>query len=509
MLLRIGIAIGDVLVQEQDGDLLGDGVNVAARLQTLAQPGGVCVSEEVYQHVARNISFSVADLGPQELKNLPHPVRVFEILLPMPGQAARTESPQPAVAPVGPVQAQPVPLTVSPGVRPEERYVPQARSGGRALALTLFGIALILAGGMWWWLRPAPSIVATTPKQSAQGSAPAKPAPAPASGARPAADVRKPVETAKPPEPPKAEPAKPAEPEARPAPVEQPPTPAPRAPRPRTADFSELGEGGQPRTLSTLDMPFLQDSARQTVASIYGNQPLHKAIAISRDGLGNWNMRWGHASPAEASEEALRQCAQAANGPCDLFALDDEVVWPTGTIPMPPAEALAPMERHGPLSIEALPLTTEEQAAGLGRALAQGQANSAVAMNESGRLTWYAGQASEREAVRRALERCGYLSRAACQLVAVGGERVVEWPSTRTVTGVDANAGVIPDAAEARRYLAARDWKAVAVDGGGKAYAATDHASETAAVAAAMAACEAAGKPCRLALIGPFTVVDR
>lgn len=521
MLLRIGIAIGDVLVQQEDGDLLGDGVNVAARLQTLAQPGGVCVSEEVYQHVARNISFSVADLGPQELKNLPHPIRVFEIVLPTPGQADRSPVPPASPAPTKaqapvPVAASPLPPTGLPGVRPEERYVPPARSGGRALAFALLGLALIAAGGAWWWLRPAPpDIIATTPPPA---NAPAKPAPETAKPATPApvrpvetvkrSEVPKPVE--KPSEPVKvAEPAKPVEAEAKP-PVEQPIVPPPSRPqRPRTADFSNLGEGAKPRALSTLDMPFLQDSARKTVAGIYGGQPQHKAIALSRDGLGNWNMRWGHASAEEASAEALRQCEQAANSPCDLFALNDDVVWPAGTIPMPPTEALTPRERHGPFAVDDLPASASEQAAGLRRALAQGQVNSAVAMNETGRLTWYTGQASEQEAVRRALERCGYLSRASCQLVAVGGERVVEWPSSRPVTGVDANASVISDAAEARRYLAARDWKAVAVDAAGKAHAATDQINEAAAVAAAMAACEAAGKGCRLALIGPFTVATR
>ena len=77
ILFRIGISIGDVIIHGDD--LLGDGVNVAARLQTLAQPGSVCVSEAVYEHVSRSISCVASDLGSVQLKNIPKPIRVLEI----------------------------------------------------------------------------------------------------------------------------------------------------------------------------------------------------------------------------------------------------------------------------------------------------------------------------------------------------------------------------------------------------------------------------------------------
>jgi len=60
--LRIGINLGDVVVEE-DGDLMGDGVNVAARLEALAEPGGICISETVLNHVRDKVSFAVEDAG--------------------------------------------------------------------------------------------------------------------------------------------------------------------------------------------------------------------------------------------------------------------------------------------------------------------------------------------------------------------------------------------------------------------------------------------------------------
>jgi class 3 adenylate cyclase len=90
LLFRIGIAIGDVLVGE-GGGLLGDAVNIAARLEGLAEPGGICVSDDVRSHVANKIALNVVDLGEQSLKNIPRRIRVFK-LMPGAGQAAGVDS---------------------------------------------------------------------------------------------------------------------------------------------------------------------------------------------------------------------------------------------------------------------------------------------------------------------------------------------------------------------------------------------------------------------------------
>jgi TolB-like protein/class 3 adenylate cyclase len=74
---RIGINLGDVIVE--DGDIHGDGVNVAARLEALAEPGGICVSRVVRDQVRDKLDLSLEDLGEQSLKNIARPVRVFRI----------------------------------------------------------------------------------------------------------------------------------------------------------------------------------------------------------------------------------------------------------------------------------------------------------------------------------------------------------------------------------------------------------------------------------------------
>jgi TolB-like protein len=100
---RIGINLGDIIVE--DGDIFGDGVNVAARLEALANPGGVCVSGTVYDQVRDRLPFAVEDLGEQSVKNIARPVRVYELRLeavadpPPPSVPPASSISQPAVAP--------------------------------------------------------------------------------------------------------------------------------------------------------------------------------------------------------------------------------------------------------------------------------------------------------------------------------------------------------------------------------------------------------------------------
>jgi len=72
--LRIGINMGDIVVE--DGDIFGDGVNVAARLEGLAEPGGICVSARVQEDAAGKLNLAFDDIGEQQLKNIARPVRV-------------------------------------------------------------------------------------------------------------------------------------------------------------------------------------------------------------------------------------------------------------------------------------------------------------------------------------------------------------------------------------------------------------------------------------------------
>ena len=99
---RVGIHLGDV-VEESDGDLMGDGVNIAARLEGIAKPGAICLSEQAYWQVKSRLDLAVSDLGPTELKNIAEPVRVYSLQVGLPAQAKPAaplpQTPAPSSAP--------------------------------------------------------------------------------------------------------------------------------------------------------------------------------------------------------------------------------------------------------------------------------------------------------------------------------------------------------------------------------------------------------------------------
>ena len=91
---RIGIHLGDV-VQEDDDDLMGDGVNIAARLEGIAKPGEICLSEDAYRQVKGRLDLAVTDLGPTQLKNIADPIRVYSLEVGAPAAAKPSPSPAP------------------------------------------------------------------------------------------------------------------------------------------------------------------------------------------------------------------------------------------------------------------------------------------------------------------------------------------------------------------------------------------------------------------------------
>jgi adenylate cyclase len=92
---RIGIHVGDV-VEEKDGDLLGDGVNIASRLEGVAAPGTICLSEDAYRQVKARLNLSVSDLGNIQLKNIAEPIRVY--LLQVGTARSKTAAPSESMA---------------------------------------------------------------------------------------------------------------------------------------------------------------------------------------------------------------------------------------------------------------------------------------------------------------------------------------------------------------------------------------------------------------------------
>jgi TolB-like protein/class 3 adenylate cyclase/Flp pilus assembly protein TadD len=91
---RIGVHLGDV-VEEADGDLMGDGINIAARLESIARPGAICLSEDAYRQVKSRLDLAVSDLGPTQLKNIAEPIRVYSLEVGKPAQTKPTLAPVP------------------------------------------------------------------------------------------------------------------------------------------------------------------------------------------------------------------------------------------------------------------------------------------------------------------------------------------------------------------------------------------------------------------------------
>ena len=77
--IRIGINVGGIIIDE--GDIYGDGVNIAARIETLARPGAICLSDNAYKQVKGKVGLDISDMGEQQLKNIAQPVRVYGVRL--------------------------------------------------------------------------------------------------------------------------------------------------------------------------------------------------------------------------------------------------------------------------------------------------------------------------------------------------------------------------------------------------------------------------------------------
>jgi adenylate cyclase len=124
---RVGIHLGDV-VEESDGDLMGDGVNIAARLEGIAAPGAICLSEDAYRQVSGRLDMEVTDLGRTQLKNIERPIRVFSLQV---GVSAKSKS-------------------ATPALRHGSSFAP--------LAAALAALLLAIAGAAWWFFGAGPSL---------------------------------------------------------------------------------------------------------------------------------------------------------------------------------------------------------------------------------------------------------------------------------------------------------------------------------------------------------------
>ena len=128
--------LGDV-VEESDGDLMGDGVNIAARLESIAKPNGICLSSAAYEQVSGRLDMEVADLGETQLKNIAKPVRVYALEVSKPAQAKPTNPWQHSI------------------------FVPLAAG---IIAL------IVMAGGSWYFFANRPAAVTRNAPNTAEAA---------------------------------------------------------------------------------------------------------------------------------------------------------------------------------------------------------------------------------------------------------------------------------------------------------------------------------------------------
>ncbi len=354
MSFRIGITIGDVV--ERDGDLLGDGVNIAARLEGLAEVGGICISRAVHEQVANKLSVQFADIGAQEVKNIPTPVHAYMVAMRREDGTYAT----PQVRKLAKAQGAPQPNWMWP------------------VAVTVVSLAAIGVGGFLYFTKletsapskvaaasnpgPAPSAVAATaPSSPTSPSSPMvvssdtfsagnipfisdKVRASLASDYAPAGDFKafslsiggfNAFVT-----------AQPSEEAAKSAAVEQCQKRADAAQSPRKCELYAVGDTvvyahgrppvpplpwirhdaatGQP--FIAKDVPLTRDAGKARLENVYAPARKNKAVALGPGGALFFPVALD--SVEEAVRRALESCGGIAGAPCMLVALNDNFVVP-------------------------------------------------------------------------------------------------------------------------------------------------------------------------------------
>jgi len=453
MSFRIGITIGDVV--ERNGDLLGDGVNIAARLEGLAEVGGICVSRAVHEQVANKLSVQFADIGEQEVKNIPTPVHAYMVAM---RREDGTYSKPQLKKPASKLAAAPVwmwPLVVA--------------------------IVSIVAIGVTGFLYN------TKLKQTA--TAAVTPAATPSAAPSPTA-----TQIAKAPMTPMAPNAG-----AAMAPM---PAPSPSA-SPISGKFA------------ADSVPFINERVRNYLAGDYAAAGDYKAFALNIGGFTGSALN--QANEEAARNAALDQCqkrADAAQSPrrCELYAVGNTVVYIHGKPPMPPQ----PWVRHDamterPFAPKDFPMVRDPQKVRLENMFVPAAKSRSVALGPGGQYFMVLGASSADDAARRSLESCGAIAGVACLVVAIDDNFVVPIPTLFRTTGffnAASNASIVADARSdvVRKLADAMGWNAVAVGTAGRPGLGLKAADEQAAVNSALADCARRDSDCHVIAIGPFTV---
>ena len=450
MAFRIGITIGDVV--ERDGDLLGDGVNIAARLEGLAEVGGICISRAVHEQVANKLSVQFADIGAQEVKNIPTPVHAFMV-------AMRREDGTYATPQIK---------------KPAPKAVAAAPNWMWPLAVVVISLVAIGVAGFLYFtkleLQPGAKETATAEKAAAPA----------ASSATTASKVA--------------------------AAAALPPTAPPAAPPPAPS-----GDKFDPNTV-----PFVGARARANLANEYVSGADHKAFAVTVGGTPGFVVGQPSEDAAKTAALELCQKRADNFVPqrrCELYAVGDRLVYSRAPPPMPPPPWVRrdPSTERA-FAVKDVPMLRDVSQTRLESVFVPGRRSKSVVLGPTGQMFFNFAQDSVEESLRRNLETCGAVVGVACTVVSVDDVFVVPVPNVMKATGFfhpsSSNTIVANARDDVARQLgdASSGWNAVAVGAAGHPGLGLKASSEQNAINDALANCAKHDSDCHVIAIGPFTV---
>jgi class 3 adenylate cyclase len=449
MSFRIGITIGDVV--ERNGDLLGDGVNIAARLEGIAPVGGICISRTVYEQVANKLSVQFADIGEQQVKNIPTPVHAYKFeMRPDDGRFVAAPVKKPAkTAPASWIVPVAIAAPVAVIAIATVAYLMGERHNGPSPSPP----------------SPSPTTTAGTMPPGPQAEAGATTASGASAGAMPSS--------------------------------------APTPPGTRQAE-----------ALVSETIPFLTDRQRNNIRDEYMPAADHKALAITSGPIGFTSAQADDETAKTGALDICQKRADALpqQRKCEIYAVGNTVVYAGARPPLPPPPWVKhdPATTRT-LVTNDIPLIRQQGKATIEKNYLNGRVPKALALGPFGGFSFVINQESADEAVRRALEICGNNAGVPCITIAVNEDFVVPIPTTMKVTGFfqSASAGAIaPELRDdiARRLANGSAWTAVAAGSAGRAGVMLGAANEHDATAGAVADCAKHDSACRVIAIGPFAV---
>lgn len=459
LLLRIGVNLGDVV--ESGDDLLGDAVNVAVRLQSIAPTGGICVSAALYEQIVGKLTLGAEDMGEQHVKNIPRPIHAYRL--------------------------------TAEGGTPVKIAGPPAPSGGpKRLALataatSVAAVAAILAVAGAWLLRDRSEPVAP-PSQVASPEVASTPPSGPSATELPTTETTTP----------------PAE------------NAAPAAPAPPPATVA-------PRTYSATDVPFVGDYRRRQLEN-YARAEEAKAMAINVRGIFSVATRRIDAPTARriALEECNRAVQRdVANvrefDRCMTYAVGNEVVWSYRLPPLPPSPYLPAKRPSPPIALDpaAVPFIGESGRQNLTDRYLKSERKRVLVLGRN-HFQWWTPSETEADAVRRNLQICGHVTGRPCVVYAIEDQVVVRVPERYRLVDVFTPQDLTTLNLEVRqqeaveRYLVADDWRAIATSRNGRVGIVSGRATEREAANDAILDCaRASGTDCAVSAIGAFLVTSK